>query len=132
MKGEPLASRSNPISIHPWPTPLLCVLSGAPAIWTRWFLKRGAMHNKGCFVMSCGYLLPMIGNGIHSFTVIEVLFEVIFWVVVNENRRIPASIECGWPSMKTFGRFIKQQVTTSQDDLMSPSLKILNLKKEYL
>jgi hypothetical protein len=37
---------------------------------------------------------------------------------MDKDGRIPTSLESAWTTVKAFGRFVKQQVSTGQNDFM--------------
>ena len=74
-------------------------------------------------------ILPVIWDGPNSLSFVEVFSVVMFWIIMNENRRVPTAIEFVRSTMETLGRLVEQHITTGQDYFMCYTLIVLNLSK---
>jgi hypothetical protein len=49
-----------------------------------------------------------------------------FWIIVHKKGRVPFAIQSFGSTMEAFAALVEQNVSGRQDNLMSPSMKVLN------
>jgi hypothetical protein len=118
IKGELFSGRSYPITFFSWSTPLLGILSFAPTVEASGLFHGRAMHDQRSFVM-CGWRsVPVRRNGVNHLSLVKIFLVPKFRIVMNKNGGIPGTNKLAWAAVKAFGRFVKENVTTRQNDLM--------------